>query len=238
MKVVILYSGGKDSTMAIHHAQQNGDEIYALLTMVSRNDQSYMFHVPAIDMVDYTAAAMELPVIKVITDGIKEEELDDLEKNLTRLKYKGIEGVYAGAIESEYQKSRIDKICDKLNLVSVSPLWHINPVEYMQEIIDLGFDVILTGVSAYGLDDKWLGRHINKDTLDELINLNEKYGVHVAFEGGEAETLVLDGPMYDRRVVIDEADKLFGVDSGIYDIKKVHLEEKYDYSLNEDELGE
>ena len=79
MKAVILYSGGKDSTMAIYHAQKNNDEIYALLTMVSRNDQSYMFHVPAIDMVDYTAAAMELPVIEIATDGIKEEELDDLE---------------------------------------------------------------------------------------------------------------------------------------------------------------
>lgn len=232
MKAVILYSGGKDSTMAIYHAQKNNDEIYALLTMVSRNDQSYMFHVPAIDMVDYTAAAMELPVIEIATDGIKEEELDDLEGSLIRLKDKGIECVYTGAIESEYQRSRIEAICDRLDLEYISPLWHRDPVEYMNEIIDLGFDVILTGVSAYGLDEKWLGRKITKESLDELIKLNEKYGIHVAFEGGEAETLVLDGPMYDRRVVIDEAERIFKCDSGIYDIKKVHLEEKYDYSLD------
>lgn len=234
MKSVILYSGGKDSTMALYHAQQNGDEIYALLTMVSRNDQSYMFHVPAIDMVDYTAAAMELPVIEVATDGVKEEELDDLEKTLTRLKDKGVECVYSGAIESVYQKSRIDNICEKLGLKSVAPLWHQDPLEYMNEIIDLGFDVILTAVAAYGLDEKWLGRKITKQALDELVELNKKYGIHIAFEGGEAETLVLDGPMYDRRVVIDDAQKEFEYDSGLYLIKDVHLEEKYDYSLDEE----
>lgn len=233
MKAVILYSGGKDSTMAVYHALKNNDEIYALLTMVSRNDESYMFHVPAIDMVDYCAAAMELPVIDVATDGIKEEELNDLEAILKHLKDKGVEVVYTGAIESTYQRSRIDNICKKLSLESKSPLWHQDPIEYMNELVDLGFEVILTSVSAYGLTKEWLGRKITKESIDELIKLNKKYGIHPAFEGGEAETLVLDAPMYDRRIVIDDADIEFSVDSGLYNIKKVHLEEKYDYSINE-----
>ncbi|WP_455644786.1 diphthine--ammonia ligase [Methanosphaera sp.] len=231
MKAVVLFSGGKDSTMAVYHAQKNGDEIYALLTMVSRNAESYMFHVPAIHMVDYCSAAMEIPVIDVLTDGIKEEELNDLENMLTRLKDKGIEAVYTGALESEYQRSRIDKICEKLSLKAISPMWHQDPIEYMNEIVDLGFEVILTGVSAYGLDEKWLGRKITKDAIDELITLNKKYGIHPAFEGGEAETLVLDAPMYDRRIVIDDAEIDWHVDNGTYIIKEAHLEEKYDYSI-------
>lgn len=231
MKSVILYSGGKDSTMAVYESQKNGDEIYALLAMVSRNQESYMFHVPDIHMVDYCSAAMEIPSIDVLTDGIKEEELKDLEKTLKRLKEKGVQRVYSGALESKYQKSRIDAICEKLELESIAPLWHKNPIKYMQEIVNEGFEVIITSVSAYGLTKEWLGKTITEETVDELIKLHEKYGIHPAFEGGEAETLVLDGPMYDRKIVIDEAEVIWNYDNGVYNITKAHLEEKYDYSL-------
>ena len=230
MKSVILYSGGKDSTMALYESQKNGDEVYALLAMVSRNKESYMFHVPDIHMVDYCSAAMEIPSIDVLTDGIKEEELNDLEETLKRLKEKGVEAVYSGALESVYQKSRIDKICEKLELKSIAPLWHKDPVEYMKEIVNQGFEVIITSVSAYGLTKEWLGKTITADTIDELIELNKKYGIHPAFEGGEAETLVIDGPMFDRKIVIDEAEITWNFDNGVYDIKKAHLEEKYDYT--------
>lgn len=231
MKSVILYSGGKDSTMALYHALENGDDIYALITMVSRNKESYMFHVPDIHMVDYCSAAMEIPSIDISTDGIKEKELDDLEGVLRRVKQKGVEAVYTGALESVYQKSRIEAICEKLDLKAISPLWHINPIDYMNQLVDLGFEIIITGVAAYGLDEKWLGQRITKETINKLEKLNEKYQVHPAFEGGEAETLVLDAPIYDRRIVIDDAEILWNVDNGIYNIKKAHLEEKYDYSI-------
>ena len=88
MKSVILFSGGKDSTMAVYEALKNNDEIYALLAMVSKNDESYMFHVPNIHMVDYCSAAMEIPSIDVLTQGVKEEELDDLENTLIRLLFR------------------------------------------------------------------------------------------------------------------------------------------------------
>ena len=233
MKSVILYSGGKDSTMAVYKAINNNDEIYALLAMVSRNKESYMFHVPNIHMVDYCAAAMEIPTVDVVTDGVKEEELDDVENALIRLKNKGVECVYSGALESVYQKSRIDGICERIGLKSVSPLWHVDPVEYMRELVDEGFEIIISSTAAYGLTKDWLGRTITHEVIDELIKLNEKYGLHPAFEGGEAETLVLDAPFYDRRIVIDDAEIIWNVDSGVYNITKAHLEEKYDYSINE-----
>lgn len=233
MKSVILYSGGKDSTMAVYKAIKNNDEIYALLAMVSRNKESYMFHVPNIHMVDYCAAAMEIPTVDVLTEGVKEEELDDVENALIRLKNKGVECVYSGALESVYQKSRIDGICEKIGLKSVSPLWHVDPVEYMRELVDEGFEIIISSTAAYGLTKDWLGRTITHEVIDELIKLNEKYGLHPAFEGGEAETLVLDAPFYDRRIVIDDAEIIWNVDSGVYNITKAHLEEKYDYSINE-----
>jgi predicted ATP pyrophosphatase (TIGR00289 family) len=226
MRSAVLYSGGKDSTMAVYHSLKNGDEVQCLVSMISKNDASYMYHVPNIRMTNFCAKAMDIPLIEVTTEGEKEKELDDLENILTRLKSKGIEAIYSGAIESVYQRSRIDAICEKLELKSIAPLWHQDPLEYMNQIIDLGFEVIITSVAAYGLDKKWLGKTINKETIEELVKLHDKYRIHLAFEGGEAETLVLDGPIFNKRIIIDDSTINWHLDNGLYQINKAHLEDK------------
>ncbi|MBK6586687.1 MAG: hypothetical protein IPG26_07775 [Coprothermobacter sp.] len=70
-----------------------------------------------------------------------------------------------------------------------------------------GFKVIVTAVAAEGLDSSWLGRQIDQKMLNELKDLNRRYGVHPAFEGGEAETFVLDGPIFKKRIKILKAEK-------------------------------
>jgi diphthine-ammonia ligase len=189
MKVAVLFSGGKDSTMAIYKAIKEGHEVKYLVSVFSDNPASYMFHVANIHITELSAKAMGIPLIKKVTKGIKEEELEDLTHILTELKDKGIEAIYSGALFSVYQKSRIDAICEDLGLKSCAPLWHRDPEEYMEEIIDLGFEVIITSVAAEGLDESWLGKTIDKHVIDEIIELNKKYKIHIGFEGGEAEWL-------------------------------------------------
>ena len=226
MKVAVLFSGGKDSTMAVYNALESGHDVEYLLAMKSANDESYMFHVPNIHLTDLLAEAMDIPIISVETDGIKEEELKDLKGGFEKLKDLGIEVIYTGALYSNYQKSRIEKLADEVGLKAVSPYWHVDELEYMNLIVSLGFDVIISGVSAYGLDEKWLGRKIDKKCIDDLIRLNEKVGINLAFEGGEAETLVLDGPIFKKRVKILKDKKQWYVDSGLYIIEDAILEEK------------
>lgn len=226
MKVAVLFSGGKDSTMAVYNALESGHDVEYLLAMKSANDESYMFHVPNIHLTDLLAEAMDIPIISVETDGIKEEELKDLKGGFEKLKDLGIEAIYTGALYSNYQKSRIEKLADEVGLKAVSPYWHVDELEYMNLIVSLGFDVIISGVSAYGLDEKWLGRKIDEKCIDDLIRLNEKVGINLAFEGGEAETLVLDGPIFKKRVKILNDKKQWHVDSGLYIIEDAILEEK------------
>ncbi len=226
MKVAVLFSGGKDSTMAVYNALESGHDVEYLLAMKSANDESYMFHVPNIHLTDLLAEAMDIPIISVETDGIKEEELKDLKGGFEKLKDLGIEAIYTGALYSNYQKSRIEKLADEVGLKAVSPYWHVDELEYMNLIVSLGFDVIISGVSAYGLDEKWLGRKIDEKCIDDLIRLNEKVGINLAFEGGEAETLVLDGPIFKKRVKILNDKKQWYVDSGLYIIEDAILEEK------------
>ena len=226
MRSAILFSGGKDSTMALNYALKQGDDVKYLISIKSKNNESYMFHIPNINLTELISQAVNIPLISQNTNGIKEKELKDLENILKKLKNEGIEAIYTGALFSQYQKTRIEKITKKLNLKCINPYWHTPPEQYMNEIINSGFDVIICGVSAYGLDKKWLGQHINKETYPQLKKTCEKYQIHLAFEGGEAETFVLDGPIFKKRIKIIEAETKWNIDNGTYNIKKAILESK------------
>lgn len=226
MKVAVLFSGGKDSTMAVFSALESGEDVKYLLSMKSANDESYMFHVPNIHLTDLLAEAMDIPIMSIRTEGVKEEELEDLRRGFEQLKNLGIEAIYTGALYSVYQKSRIERLGEEVGLKIISPFWHVDELEYMRFIVSLGFEVIISGVAAYGLDEKWLGRKIDDQCIDDLIKLNEKIGLNLAFEGGEAETLVLDGPIFKKKVKILKDKKQWHVDSGLYIIEKAELEEK------------
>ncbi len=226
MKVAALFSGGKDSTMAVYEAQKEGNEVKYLISMISENPHSYMFHVPNIHLTQLSSEAMDIPLIKMTTKGEKEKELEDLKNILSQLKAEGIEGIYAGALSSTYQKSRIDNICDELGLISCAPLWHRDPKEYMLEIIELGFTVVITSVSAEGFDESYLGRKIDEELIEELDKLHEKYKIHLAFEGGEAETLVLDGPLFKKKIEILKSKTLWDGDSGYLFIEGAELRDK------------
>lgn len=225
MRSAVLYSGGKDSTMALYHALQES-EVEFLVSVISDNPESHMYHVPNIHLTALLAEAVGIPLIESRTSGVEEEEVEDLAGTLKTLRERGVEAVYSGALYSEYQKSRIDSICRRLGLRSVAPLWHRDPLDYMEEIVDLGFRVMVTAVAAEGLDESWLGRIVDRKMIDELADLSERYGINPAFEGGEAESLVLDGPIFKKRLEILEYEKKWFFDNGFLDIKRAVLVDK------------
>ena len=226
MNVAVLFSGGKDSTMAVYAALDAKEDVRYLLSMKSKNDESYMFHVPNIHITDLLAEALDIPIMSVETDGIKEEELEDLRTAFENLKDLGVEAIYTGALYSVYQKSRIEKLGSEVGLEIISPYWHVDELEYMRKIVSLGFKIMICGVAAWGLDESWLGRIIDDETIDELVKLNEKYHVDIAFEGGEAETLAIDGPIFKKRLEILKYKKEWHLDSGVFIIEDATLHEK------------
>ena len=223
MHLAALVTGGKDSILALYRAQKLGHTIDVLATMLPKRSDSYMFHFPNIHMTDYISSALEIPVVKAETSGIKEEELEDLKKLLATL---DVDGVVSGAIMSSYQRERIANICKELGIISVTPLWHENPLDLMKELIDLKFKVIIIGVYAYGLDSGWLGKEINNETLERLVELNRKYKISLVGEGGEYESLVLDTPFFKKRIEIVKAETTFENFRGILHIKQAKLVEK------------
>jgi len=202
-KAAVLFSGGKDSTYAAYLAKKAGYELTCLISLFSQNKESYMFHTPSIQQVKKQAKVMGLPLITTETEGIKEQELDDLENIIKQSKEKfKIDTIVTGALHSEYQASRIQKICDKLNLKCFNPLWHKDEIEYLHELLDAKFKVIVTGVFAYPLDKSWLGRIIGNKFIEEVQVLKDKYKIHAAGEGGEFETFVLNCPLFKKELKI------------------------------------
>lgn len=225
MNVAVLFSGAKDSAFAIYKAMNRGMNVKYLVTIMPKTDESYMFHYPNVKWTKLQAKAMGIELITRKTKGEKEKELDDLEEALKSLKPE-IQGVVSGALESRYQKSRIDNICRKLGLKCFSPHWQRSMRDYLQDIVVSGFEVIVTSVSAEGLDESWLGRKLDKEAIKDLTKLSKKYGIHKGFEGGEAETFVIDGPIFSKRIEIEKARKEWNGVRGIYVIEKAKLVDK------------
>ena len=205
MKCAVLFSGGKDSAYAAYLAKKQGYEISCLISIISKNPDSYMFHTPSISKVKKQAEAMDLPLIIQETEGDKEEELIDLENAIKEAKNKyKIESVITGAVESVYQTSRIQRICDKLNLECFNPLWQKDQIELLHDLMKNDFKIVLTGVFAYPLDKTWLGKEINKRFIEETEKLYDKYKINPAGEGGEYESFVLNCPLFAKELKIED----------------------------------
>ncbi len=203
MKTAVLFSGGKDSCYSAYLARQAGHELVCLISIFSENPYSYMFHTPSIEATKKQAEVMGIPLIIQKTKGEKEEELKDLEKAIQKAKENyQIKGIVTGALHSVYQASRIQKICNKLDLECINPLWHKDEFEYLNELIKNKFKIIITAVAAYPLNEKWLGREIDKKFINEVKELKEKYKIHPAGEGGEFETFVIDCPLFKKGLKI------------------------------------
>jgi diphthine-ammonia ligase len=223
MRLGVLFSGGKDSTLALHMAATE-EQVVCLITVASKNPESYMFHTPNIDMTELQAKALGLPLVKVESEGKKEEELADLEKAISQAKSQfGIEGIVSGAVESVYQATRVQRICSRLDVWCFNPLWKHNQKALLEELLEKKFKIIISGIFAYPLDDSWLGKLLDQKMIDRLVELQGKYGLSPSGEGGEIETTVLDAPMFKEEIVIQKSEVSARGNSGVFRILQAGL---------------
>ncbi|MDD2666136.1 MAG: TIGR00289 family protein [Methanocellales archaeon] len=222
MKLAALISGGKDSAFAMYKALQEGHEITDLITIKSKNPSSYMYHTPNIHLTELFSRLSGIPLLIEESPGEKECELGDLERALYKV---DVEGVVLGAIESEYQASRVERICNRMGLEVYAPLWHQDPEVLLREMIK-SLDILITHVAALGLNESWLGRKMDEKTIEDLKILNQRYGVHICGEGGEYETLVTDAPFFSKKIELVTTKKKWYGDHGTLEILETRLVDK------------
>ncbi|MGY5141160.1 MAG: diphthine--ammonia ligase [Candidatus Nitrosopumilus sp. Bin_571-38] len=209
MKLASLFSGGKDSIYAIHVAKKQGHEVKCLLSIFPKSDESHLLHHPNMKWTKLQSQSMNIPQLTITSNSNEtDDELSLIENLLQDAKDQfQIEGLVHGGIKSKFQKEKFENVCLKLHLTVIAPLWDIDPEDYMNELIDSKFNFIMTTVSSDGLDDSWLGKTISKSDILSLKHLSEKFGFNLNFEGGEAETFVINCPLFTNSIKINQSQK-------------------------------
>ncbi len=221
MRLAALISGGKDSICALTCALREHE--VGQLVNVQPVEDSLMYHVPCAHLTPLISQAVDIPLVSGVSSS-HEDELVVLRGLLQDLE---TDGVVAGTIASNYQMSRLKKLCDQLDLELYAPLWNKGG-ERLLRAMARSMHITIVQVAAWGVDESWLGRTLDEEAVDDLSVLHRKHGVHIMGEGGEYETLVLDAPIFHRRIkVINYEKKWFNEQCrGYIEISKLELEEK------------
>ena len=227
VRVAVLSSGGKDSTYAHWWAILQGWDVISLIRCKIRTGDSMTFQVPATDIVEKQSLASETNYIEFVLSGEENSEMEELASLISENMRKGkilekLDGLVSGALRSDYQKSRIECMCEELGIHSFSPLWHNNPANHISSLIDDGFKILITSVSSNGLDKSWIGKIINKSNYVELKKLADKYRFNVDGEGGEFETSILNAPHYSSELVC-EGEIIWEKTRGHFEFSSINL---------------
>jgi ABC transporter with metal-binding/Fe-S-binding domain ATP-binding protein len=225
MKLGSLFSGGKDSTYAIYLAQKQGHQVACLLSIFTKSEESHLLHYPNMQWTKLQSQSMNIPQLTINSESNEtDDELFALEELLQNAKDQfHIEGLVHGGIKSQFQKEKFESLCSKLDLVAITPLWNTEPEQYMNDLLNSNFVFIMITVSSDGLDDTWLGKEITKSDIVTLKNLSEKFGFNLNFEGGEAETFVVDCPLFENSIKINQAKKIWDGYRGRFEIVDAEL---------------
>ena len=223
MRLACLFSGGKDSTYAAYLMEQAGHDIPYLVTIIPADPHSWVFHTLNLEHLPEMAKALGKDLIAVPSSGEEGSDLDALRQALTGL---DVEGVVTGAIASDYQWDRINGVCETMGLKVMSPLWRKDQRMLLDDMLGTGLSMMVVGVFSEGLGEGWLGKVLDRGTLDELSSIAGEKGLNISGEGGEYETLALDSPMHLSVMVPEDIVKEYRRDSGHLRIGKLVLRSK------------
>jgi uncharacterized protein (TIGR00290 family) len=224
-----------------------GWEVECLVTVCVSGDDSMMFQLNGTAVAALQAASMGVPWLPVVSVGEEESEVLELETALRGqsdiqsaffeswpqnwdepeqleilMDVPDLDALVVGALRSDYQKTRIDRMCERLGIISYSPLWHHGSSEHMHALVDHGFDARIASVSTEGLGEDWLGRRVDDVSLAELKALADKHRFNLDGEGGEFETIVLAAPHMNNRIECS-AESLWDGTRGVWNIELAGL---------------
>ena len=223
MRLAALFSGGKDSTLAIQLAEAMGHHVDYLITVKAASEESYYFHYPNIWMTSLQARAMDRRQIMVSVRSVsRDDELQAL-RDAVELIRDEVDGLLSGVNRSRSQHDSFQQLCEELGLKFLAPLWMRDPREVLEEVVSSGITAMIVGVAAMGLGRELLGKIIDHELISLLNSLSERYGVSMLGEGGEFETLVLDSPLFRKKIEILDYEIRWGGYSGMLLVREARL---------------
>lgn len=200
-KVVVSFSGGKDSTLSLYKMIKSGYEIIGLLVTFDNQNNSCFHKIPK-DILGKVSKELGIPLIEAgCSEGKNYEE--EFEKALISSKKMGAEICVFGDIDIEAHREWCLNRCDVAGVKGVFPLWKQNRESLTNEFIDYGFKAVIKKVNLKALRDDFLGKELTKEVVKEIIDL----GCDASGENGEYHTLVFDGPIFKHEVKFNKIHK-------------------------------
>ena len=224
MKVAIMYSGGKDSTMALNYALNQGWEVGTLISVKPKSTESFLYQYATVEWTKLSSEALGIPVIHIKSEKIgAKEEADELEEVFRNLKSDAI--LVGGVGLQKTQIREWKRVAGKFGIDVIVPYENLTSEELFDRTINAGFDIMLTDVATDGLGPEWLGKKLNKETAEEFKKLSKKFGFDCLGEGGYYNSLVIDGPIFNKRIEVVSSKKIWDnkTSSGYLEIEEAKL---------------
>jgi uncharacterized protein (TIGR00290 family) len=201
MKAFVSWSGGKESALACYRAMQDPEvEVSYLLNMLSEDGRRSRSHGISSDLLKAQAEAIGIPILqRKTTWKTYEEEFKAAVSNMDVAA-----GIF-GDIDVAEHRDWVERVCKEIGIKPILPLWKGKREELMEEFIEVGFKAIVVATNPKALDEKWLGKEINRGFVDELKALGN---VDLCGENGEYHTFVYDGPIFKKPIKFEVKNKV------------------------------
>ncbi len=213
-KVVLAWSGGKDSAMALHALLRSGRyEVVSLLTTVSKQYERISHHGVRVELLEQQAAALNMRLHKLYLHPANcsiEDYEAVMEKAMLQYKQNDVLTVAFGDIFLEDLREYRQRNLAKVGMKGIFPIWGRDTTELVHTFIALGFKACLTCVDGRKLGEAFAGRPINADLIRDLPD-----GVDPCGENGEFHSFVCDGPIFSRPVLHTTGEVVLR-DNGFY----------------------
>ena len=196
----LMWSGGKDSALALHRAQARGLEIARLVSYFDEATGRVRFHATRVEMLRTQAGAARIELHAIASSW---PEMDRrLREELASLRETGFAGVVMGDIHLADVRAWYEERIVNAGLEHVEPLWAEPPAALLREFVETGGRAIVTCVDTTRLDRSWLGRVIDRSFVDE-IGLTD---VDPCGENGEYHSFVFESPVFTSSVAWKAGD--------------------------------
>jgi len=208
MKVIASWSGGKDSCFACYRALAQGYEVSYLVNFISRDFRRVSFHGTRARLISCQTQAIRLPLVQYTVPPDMSLYEQRFKRAVSVLKHRGAQGMVFGDIYLQEHRDWIERICREVGITPVIPLWGIAPERVLNEFIEAGFEAVVISAKADIFSEEWLGRTIDYGFLADIKRLGWGESVDVCGEQGEYHTLVVDGPLFIKRMQITYGDRV------------------------------
>lgn len=221
-KAFASWSGGKDCCLSLYRAQKAGMDVCYLANMVTADGQRSCSHGINAAVIKKQAEALGIPIAQRRTTGENYEA--QFIQLLRDFKQGGIESGVFGDIDFSPHREWIERICAAAAINPRLPLWQEDQTKLMQEFIGAGFKAVVVAVKADLLGKDELGRVIDKEFLAYIAGLNK--GITPCGEAGEFHSLVIDGPLFQKRLEIQKSENVTRGEHHFLEITEVALKAK------------